>query len=307
MKITNAQINFLKSEFVCERLTSRSCNRLLIQNVRNNVNPSLVQILQSSEAWIKDFLHETAYYLIKDKDDNIAFFFSLQTGCVFDHKDSLEERAENIRILKIAIESREKLDKGSDDINAIFFLKKTNLYSLTKKQLEYLLEQNQKKLQHKKIDVDLENNKDIYRVINTYSSIELHIFCKNDLYVPTWKKKIKDLEFPDDKRMGEIFFWFFVVDILKEIQIQTGCSYLYLFAADNPRKKNTGVYEEDRSLINYYEDKLKISRNKQFATNKPSFDYACIFMVRKINELYGFQESFFDNFNLSLEELAQAV
>ena len=193
MRITEEQYHFIFSEFVCERLSNNQVNKILINDVENKENPGLVNILKTT-AWQKDCLNETAYYIIKDRNNQIAFFFSLQTGCVFDSKDTIERRANNIRILQQSIYARVDLDQGVNVQNATNFLKSAGTYELNIGQLRSLLVQEQDCMQQKKTDISLEQNKSVYHVVNTYPSIELHIFCKNDNYGPIWKEKIRNFE-----------------------------------------------------------------------------------------------------------------
>lgn len=306
MKITDEQKIFLDSEYSCERLSCRKENLELIKGVTNKENEVLVNILKSG-AWQKDFFNETAYYLIKDKDGNIAFFFSLQTGCLFDSKDSIDQRNQNIRILQSSIHARQDLDKGLNTDRATNFLKSVGTFGLSVGQLYNILSHEQGTLLNKKKDLSLEQNNSVYHVVNTYPSVELHIFCKNDSYGSIWKEKTKNLNMPNNKRMGEIFFWTFVVETIRKIQENVGCVYFYLFAANHPRKDALGNVIENQSLLGYYEDRLKFRQNKRLATNKPSFDYACVFMTQKINDMYVHQKKFFEEFNMNEEEIANAV
>ena len=306
MKITNEQKNFILSEFTCERLSCNKKNKDLIKNITNKENSALVNILQNS-AWNIDQANKTAFYIIKDRDNHIPLFFSLQTGCIFDSQDSFTERKRILTILLSALQARTDLDAGKNIIIAEKFLKEQNLYDLDQNQLKKQIEKTQRIIGNKKIDTGLPQNKSIYRVVHTYPSIELHVFCKNDAYKDSWEKKTSHLNLPENKRMGEIFFWTFVVEIIRKTQAIVGCEYIHLFAANNPKKDELGHVIENRSLLGYYETKLKFEENKELATTKPSFDYACVFMTQKISDLYEHQKEFFENFNPTKEEMAEAI
>ncbi|MBQ1677019.1 MAG: hypothetical protein II065_06260, partial [Bacteroidaceae bacterium] len=82
MKITPEQLTLLES-FKCERLSSNKNNMRLVDNFFNRRNTSLVHTLQN-EAMEEDEEGSVAYYVIKDKDENILFFFSLKSGSLYD-------------------------------------------------------------------------------------------------------------------------------------------------------------------------------------------------------------------------------
>ena len=82
MRITQEQLALLDS-LRCERLSSNPSNMRLVDNFFNRRNPSLEHTLQN-EAMEEDEEGSIAYYVIKDKDDNILFFFSLKSGSLYD-------------------------------------------------------------------------------------------------------------------------------------------------------------------------------------------------------------------------------
>lgn len=296
MKITEEQKTFLENEFVCERL-SEGNNKDLLDCVENKVNQSLVDYFKHPNAQNQDRLNELACYVIKDKSNKIAFLFSLQTGCLFDSRDSILERENRCKILNMAIAARKDLDSQINVVEAERFLKSVNLIALNENQLHAELNHVTNVLANKRKDLILERNPNVYHVVNTYPSVELHLFCKNDLYKDDWKSFAKRLNFPSHRKMGEIFFWHFVVDKVAKVQEAVGCKYMYLFAADHPVQNSAGGEMERRSLVSYYNLKLKFARTNKLATIKPSFDYACVFMCQDINFLKRCKANFFDEFN----------
>ncbi len=82
MKITSKQREILKS-LKCERLSSNDENLRLVEDFYNRRNPSLEQTLKN-EAMEEDIDGSVAYYVIKDINDNILFFFSLKNGSLYD-------------------------------------------------------------------------------------------------------------------------------------------------------------------------------------------------------------------------------
>ena len=80
-KITDKQKEIIES-FSCERLSDKQENKELIKNFKSEKGRSLVRYLQHL-AWDEDTEGKTAYYLIKDPDNEIALFFSLKCGALF--------------------------------------------------------------------------------------------------------------------------------------------------------------------------------------------------------------------------------
>ena len=70
-------------------------NKKLIKRFENVKGRSLVSYLKSL-AWDEDVECKTAYYLIKSPDNEIALFFSLKCGALFDPLDEelIKEKAE---------------------------------------------------------------------------------------------------------------------------------------------------------------------------------------------------------------------
>ena len=88
--------------------------------------------------------------------------------------------------------------------------------------------------------------------------------------------------------MGKVLFWYFFPSITEEILKIIGCEYLFLFAADST---------DDRTLVAYYKVDLKFEEPNLIATNKPLFDFECIFLSQKIEDLQKNKKEFFNNFN----------
>ena len=103
MFITCQQNKILKT-FTCERLSSNVQNRILIDNVQNERNSNLVSYLKT-QAWLEDESGECAHYLIKSNNE-IALFFSIRTGCLFDKPVNENELSEILRIITTAINAK---------------------------------------------------------------------------------------------------------------------------------------------------------------------------------------------------------
>ncbi len=75
-RITKEQEDILKS-FRIERLSSNPDNLFMIDNFKNFRNENLVTRLQS-EAYEEDEANLIAYYLVKNTNNDILFYFSLK-------------------------------------------------------------------------------------------------------------------------------------------------------------------------------------------------------------------------------------
>lgn len=82
MRITEEQQGILAS-FHCERLSANEENFQLVDDFYNGRNPSIVQTLQN-EAFEDDLRHRIAYYVVKDSNGHILFYFSLKCGLLYD-------------------------------------------------------------------------------------------------------------------------------------------------------------------------------------------------------------------------------
>lgn len=284
-KITDEQKKIIKS-FSCERLTKKQENKDIIKNFQSDKGRSLVWYL-NKRAWDEDTEGETAYYLIKSPDNEVALFFSLKCGALFDPLDEkiVEQRAKRYKELlqtvqginkngkerELAIQILENFRSGQDiPIEQI----KTNIKVNAQQAQDFWKSLN--------YDKEHEQNEQIIRVGHTYPGIEIVHFCSNDLMKDKWKS------FRINHPMGEVMFWKYIAPIIYKIQKHIGCQYAYLFAADTSR---------DGNLVNYYDVSLKFERPTDVGTNKPSYDLCCEFMCQKVNELRRNRKEYFDNFN----------
>lgn len=73
MRITEDQLAILDS-FSCERLTANEANEHLIQSFENKRNSGLADYLKQN-AWEEDKSNAIAFYLVKNVERQILFFF----------------------------------------------------------------------------------------------------------------------------------------------------------------------------------------------------------------------------------------
>lgn len=283
MRITPEQTAILEN-FRCERLSSNPDNMRLVENFYNKRNDSLVHTLQN-EAMEEDEEGSIAYYVIKDKEDNILFFFSLKSGSLYDsHFD--------IKVIKFfetlntfvqdSLSDPDLTEKQRTDLNN-FQEKIRSHKGITKFDLDNLPRKKEKLF----ADLERELSKNVTHVGKTYSGIELVHFCANNAFDDLWDR----YEMPYS--IGVVVFWYFIVNKIIEARKILGVQYLFLFAAD--------LSDED-SLIGYYSDKLDFMRDEERATVKPIYDLSCEFMYQETKDLEERRMQFFENFNPDKEE-----
>ena len=281
-KITKEQQTIIDS-LTCERLTKDEANKTLIQDFENNRNKGLADSLRE-EAWEEDANGSVAYYLIKDKDGNALFFFSLKCGALFEQLN--EERLKQNANYWKALERILKNSANGDQTAVLIMEKLRSGKNLTDDDLKEIIKIQSKKkrqaLEHLLAEKKSETNENIVRVSTTHSGVELVHFCANDNKKQLWKT----IGLPQP--LGVVIFWNFIVPRICEVQNVVGCKYAFLFAAD---------LSEDGSLINYYQTALHFEAPEDIGTSKPFYDFTCKFMCQTVNHLLQAQKEFFDSFN----------
>lgn len=264
--------------FHCERLSSNDENFRLVDTFTNSRNDSLASVLKN-EAYEDDENGVVAYYVVKNTEGQIVFFFSLKTGLLYDQH--IDEKA--IKLMKklndFVQENLKSEATTHSQIQALnkFIEKIRSHKGITKEDLDSLPNKNNTLLE----DLQQELNKNITHVGKTYSAIELVHFCANDDARGWWEK----LNIPYS--IGVIVFWTFIVPVILNIRKLIGVQYLFLFAAD---------LSDDRDLIKYYQDNLMFTLDEDRATVKPLYDLSCKFMYQETINLSDQRKEFFDNF-----------
>lgn len=293
MKITKQQEEILDS-LVCERLRDNDVNSALIQNFENEKGVLIVDYLKRY-GLREDREGNTAFYIVKTKDNIVLMFFSLKCGELFDSLFDEVETEENYEESLLIIQALKNVDADDEaQKNAIHYLKtisKTNGIPIHQALNKILHEAKtkEKMLEALKSDKIYEENENIARVNKTYPGIELVHFCTNEHAKEKWKS------FNMMHPMGEVLFWKFIVPKFFMVQDIVGCEYAFLFAAD---------LSEERTLINYYDVSLKFKSDVEVATNKPIYDFACAFMCQKLSEMRENVSRYFNNFNLDSSDIA---
>lgn len=120
-----------------------------------------------------------------------------------------------------------------------------------------------------------------------YPALELVHICNNDSARAYWN----NLGLP--KRMGETMFWFRIVPLICTLNSLVGFDYLYLYAADNKKRKT----EDCGKLINYYEHAFAFRQDSNIGIIKPQYNHSCTFMIQAMTDLILNKEVFLSMFN----------
>lgn len=205
MRINEDQKRVLDS-LIVERISNDPNNIRLIGSFDNHRIEEKSCALRN-EASQDDESGVTAYYLVKDTNGVLMFYFSLRCGMLYDKtiyekiKDENEKHFEEFMNGKGSQQTQDSLEK----------------------------------------DIEDEGNNMIVRGEHTYSAIELAHFFRNDNYdFNIWRER------HCMPQIGTIVFWRFVVPTVLKAREHVGCQYLYLFAADNTDDKKLINYYADK-------------------------------------------------------------
>lgn len=108
MRITEEQMALIHS-LRCERLASNEENLRLIDSFYSTRNNNVADALLN-EAYQEDESGVVAYYVVKDSDANVLFFFSLKCGLLF---DEFIEGEKLTRLKELCSTLSEKLNGGN--------------------------------------------------------------------------------------------------------------------------------------------------------------------------------------------------
>lgn len=282
MKITDRQLGIL-NELKCERLSSDSDNFGLIDRFENLRNERLADALKNS-AFSDDENNRIAYYLVKNRNGDVLFYFSLKCGSLYD-KYLDEQRMSYMKALILElIQKKQSSETSPEDIGIIDDM----LENLRKR--KGISKSDLEKLKHKdgdaikRIEEELENENT--KVGATFAGIEIVEFCANDATKEQWKEM-----FPNNK-LGGVVFWHFIVPIVLDVMKLAGCEYICLFAADST---------PDETLVNYYRYNMNFISSDERKTTTPFYDLTCKFMFQETSGLKERQQRFYDSFNKDVE------
>ena len=282
-RITEQQKKILES-FSIERLSSSEINLRLVGNFSNPKSDSLTNKIQS-DAFEEDENGAVAYYIIKNKEGVIVFYFSLKCGQLY---DKLIEK-EQLRLIQNLFKYFDEIEKeestSEEDRRLIKEIRESVRTSkgISKAELEKIQKKNNKAV------TDIENvfTENLQRVGQTFAGVEIVQFCANENY----REYFDSLGF--FPHFGAIVFWHFLVPKVLEVRKYIGCQYLFLFAADT---------SDDENLIRYYRT-LHFTDVGEHGAVIPLYDWTCRFMYQEISGLSQGKEEFFNDFNRDEEDV----
>ena len=285
MRITREQIELLDS-LICERLSSNPNNLCMVDDFSNTKNQSLEDTLKS-EAYEEDENGNVAYYLVKNTDGKILFYFSIKCGMLYDEAYEIEQlRRLNelychlIELEKDSASSEEDkklIGKILEGVRTRKGLKKNDLLKINNLKANKLLE-----------DLKNETEGKLRQVGRTFAGVEIVHFCVNENNRDIWAK------FGFKQKMGAVIFWHFIIPKIYELKKIIGCEYLFLFAAD---------FTPDKFLINYYKANLGFDESNKHGTAIPLYDYACTFLYQELKDIEKRRQRFYSEFNPNEEEI----
>ena len=285
MQITEEQQQILNS-LVCERLSSNENNLRLVDSFCNIRNGSLEHTLKN-EAYEEDEAGNIAYYLIKDKDENILFYFSIKCGILYDLFGEEEKlrKINDLFLFLVELEKNPSSTKEDKETIASILESIRTRKGLVKKELSKISHIKKNQIIE---DLAKESEDNLKRVGKTFAGVEIVHFCANDNYRPAWEKlNIK-------QKMGTVVFWHFLIPKICELRKIVGCEYLFLFAAD---------LTPDELLVNYYKSNLGFKDSNEYGTAIPLYDYACKFMHQELKDIEERRNNFYLEFNPDEESI----
>jgi len=283
MKITPEQRAKIDTLY-CERLSSNAANLRLVDDFINIRNTSISNTLLN-EAYEEDESGKVAYYVVKNQDNKILFYFSLKCGMLYDSfiDDHSLKLLNKLMAYLDDISSKEQLSEEESLLVNKFREKLRSHKGLTKKEIEQIPKKGGTILE----DLEKEIGENVTHVGSTFSGIELVHFCANDNARDFWNESV------EGQKLGVVVFWEFVVAEVLEAMKHVGCQYLFLFAADKT---------DDEELVAYYRDSLYFREAVDVATAKPIYDLTCKFMYQETEKLLSEQEYFFEHYNIDNDE-----
>ena len=244
----------------------------------NNTLESYIR--DENKAWTEDLDGETRVYLVKDKEENVALFFSLKCGLLVG--ENVDERLSDEYQVFVDTVIDAKKRKDEKLINNMYAAG-TSMYG---GDVDRLFKIASRRLETKTESTEIGQSENTINVPDCISAIELRHLCKNeDFEVPA------EIDIP----LGFGIFWEVVVPIIIDITKKVGCKYVYLFAAD----KTVGQKEiEMKKLITHYKTNFKFSEcDEGLKFVKPEYDNHCYGLIQRVSKLESNREAIWHEFS----------
>lgn len=169
MRINEEQKVILDS-LIVERLKDNPINISLVNSFKNAKNPTLQKVITTKYAFDKDKENSIAYYVVKTPENDILLYFSLKCGELFEKLDMdkmilAQETLKRLRIIENNNMYRKKFVEKAEKFIQDHISEIRNIAPSLKELV-------QKKGMYEK-DLKKELNKEVSRVLKTYSAIEI--------------------------------------------------------------------------------------------------------------------------------------
>lgn len=255
----------------CERLSNNDKNCDYIEGFFAKRNARIPEKLLE-DGFDEDSAGINNYYIVKNEDNEVLFFFSIKCGQL--HEPYLKKEQEQLFNRFARFISGKASDANADEVEKVQAQKiQEKLRSgngLSKSDVDFF--RGNSELVDKIIQVC---NLDQKHVLSTAAGVELVHFCANEDKRDAWTLP---------EKLGISVFWYFIVPIILDVKELVGCSYVFLFAAD---------ITEDETLVKYYKQ-LGFEDTKDKVSVYPSYDEFCRFMYRETKDLAVERQAFLD-------------
>lgn len=251
------------STFKCEVISENEQNKDDIRKFVATEDGIKLEEYLKNKAWLDDSVGETRVFLVKDSNNDIALFFSVKCGLLYEQYmyDSLEQEERDF--VDYIIEAKQNHDNAV--LEGYYEYGQANF-----KDIDKLFEIAEKRLELKNETRKLNEMNNTLKVSACYGAVEIQHFCKNEAF-----GKVEGLEIP----IGFGVFWGVIVPHILKITELVGCKYLYLFAADN-----TDI-DDVKKLVRYYKTALKFTDVEDVNIIKPEYDRNCYGLIQSIEDL----------------------
>lgn len=265
----NQQWHDVMKSLHCERLSKNDKNCDYIEGFFSTKNSSIPEKLLS-DGYDEDTSGINSYYIVKNDNNEVLFFFSLKCGQL--HEPYLKREQQDLfdRFARFINGRASEINTDKDEKKQAQKIqeKLRSGNGLTKSDVEFF--QGKSELVDDVIHVC---NLDQKHVLSTSGGIELVHFCANEDKRSVW---------PLPEKLGISVFWYFIVPIILDVRELIGCTHVFLFAAD---------VTEDETLVKYYKQ-IGFEDTRTKVSVYPSYDEFCRFMYREIRSLTVERESF---------------
>lgn len=268
-----------KDKYECEELRSKADNKEILKYFDGGYKGRGLEVFLKERAWVFDKAGNTKVYLVKEKGTgNIKAYFSIKCGMLFSPYLYEKMEEDDRQFLELVLEAKRD---GDEELLAEY--KASGVY--TDEKIQKIFNEAQRI-----IDSDNSGEKDnSFKVLETYSAIELENICKN--YSCLNDNNSEKIPF------GFLVFWIYVIPIVEGVANKIGCRYIYIYAADQSEKK------EQASLIAHYRTNFGFHDAEDLRFIRPHYDENCYGMVQSLKEVAENRDKIWEQFADVIEKV----